>query len=85
LTWTSKTDEELHVATENVDENVMKVRLADYLGIGFPSDAAADTGDGDTVDAADNGGVLSVNLSFISDDAIRVEMECSRAEMERFI
>jgi hypothetical protein len=39
------------------DENVMKVRLADYLGIGLPSDTAADTDDDDTVDATGNGGV----------------------------
>jgi hypothetical protein len=91
MLWTNKNGKELHdwqskhghiphIATEDANKNVMKVRLADYLGIGLPLDAATDVdnGDGDTVDATvgatkgdgydtDNRGVASVILSDIGD------------------
>jgi hypothetical protein len=81
MLWTDKTGKELHdwqskhrdvphIATGDADEDVMKVRLADYLGIGLPSDAAADVGDGDededgnTVDATDEGTKCISNGAF---------------------
>jgi hypothetical protein len=106
--WTNKTGKKLHgwqskhgriphIAIEDANKDVMKVRLADYLGIALLFDAAAvvDDSDKDTVDATvgaikgdghdvDNRGVQSVILSYIySDDTIGVEMERHRAEMER--
>jgi hypothetical protein len=98
--WTDKTGKELHgwqskhghiphIATEEATQNVMKVRLADYVGISLPFDAATGVdngdGDGDTVDATagatkgdghdtDNSGAASVILSDIySNAAIGVE------------
>jgi hypothetical protein len=78
MLWTDKTGKELHgwqskhwdvahIETGNVDKDVMKARLADYLGIGLPSDATADVGNGDTVDAADNDDIY--------DAAIHAEMK----------